>query len=170
MRLLLAPLVIWLIITSKTQFAFWIFVIAGVSDAVDGYLAKRFDWQTELGAYLDPLADKMLLVSIFLALGFYGEIPAWLVIGVVSRDVLIISAMMLSWMLNRPMRVHPIWVSKANTASQIILAGITLADAGFTLGLAELRWWLAVLTGVLTALSAAGYLKAWLSHMTGYET
>jgi len=68
------------------------------------------------------------------------------------------------------MRVHPLWVSKANTASQILLAGITLADSGFSLDLVELRWWLALVTGILTALSALGYLRAWLAHMAGYET
>lgn len=170
MRLLLAPLIVWLIITGRTQFAFWIFVVAGISDAVDGFLAKRFGWETELGAYLDALADKLLLVCIFVALGFFGQIPAWLVIAVVSRDFLIISALILSWMLNRPMRVHPLLVSKANTVAQIVLAAITLAGSGFGLGLEELRYWLAVVAGLLTLLSAASYLQAWLRHMAGYES
>ena len=67
-RVILVPVVFWLLITGQTEWAFIVFIIAGVSDAVDGYLAKTFNWKTELGAYLDPLADKLLIVSIFLAL------------------------------------------------------------------------------------------------------
>ena len=72
--------------------AFVLFLLAGLSDAADGYLAKRFQWRTELGAYLDPIADKLLLISIYVTLGFANHLPAWLVIAVVSRDILIIGA------------------------------------------------------------------------------
>ena len=85
------PVIFWLLLTGRTQLAFLIFVLAGISDAVDGYLAKRFDWRTELGAYLDPLADKLLIVSIYIALGVRGELPLWLIIMVVSRDILIVA-------------------------------------------------------------------------------
>ena len=84
---------------------------------------------TELGAYLDPIADKALLVSIYVTLGFAGHLPAWLVIAVVSRDILIVGAVLLSWMLSRPMSLHPILISKANTFSQIVLAGLVLGGA-----------------------------------------
>ena len=79
-----------------------LFVLAGISDAVDGFLAKRFGMATELGAYLDPLADKALIVSIYLTLGINGDIPRWLVILVVSRDILIVGGIMLSWLMGRP--------------------------------------------------------------------
>ena len=115
-----------------------LFLLAGLSDAADGYLAKRYGWRTELGAYLDPIADKALLVSIYVTLGFAGHLPAWLVIAVVSRDILIVGAVVLSWMLSRPMSLHPILVSKANTFSQIVLAGLVLAELGLGLGLEQL--------------------------------
>ena len=99
-----------------------LFLLAGLSDAADGYLAKRFGWHTELGAYLDPIADKVLLVSIYLTLGFTNHLPVWLVIAVVSRDILIIGAFILSWILSRPVDVHPLLVSKANTLAQLVLA------------------------------------------------
>lgn len=164
------PVIFWLLLTGATQAAFWIFVAAGISDAVDGYLAKRFDWQTELGAYLDPLADKLLIVSIYLALGVRGELPLWLVIMVVSRDFLIVVAVLLSWLMDQPVVIKPLIVSKANTVAQIVLAATVLADGGFGLGLGDVRVALVWITGALTLLSLAAYLKAWLMHMTGYES
>lgn len=169
-RVILVPVVFWLLITGETQVAFIVFIIAGVSDAVDGYLAKTFGWQTELGAYLDPLADKLLIVSIFLALGVDGKLPLWLVVAVVSRDILIVIAVMLSWLLGRPVRIKPLIVSKANTVAQIVLAATVLADEGFGLGLGWARFVLVWLTGALTLASLGAYLQGWLLHMSGYES
>ena len=96
-RILLVPIVVWAISTPGAMWiAFVLFVAAGVSDAVDGFLAKRFAMTTELGAYLDPLADKALIVSIYMTLGINGDIPRWLVILVVSRDIMIVSGFMQS--------------------------------------------------------------------------
>ncbi|MGE0523903.1 MAG: CDP-alcohol phosphatidyltransferase family protein, partial [Variibacter sp.] len=89
-RILLVPVVVWAITSGEMLVAFIVFVVAGISDAVDGFLAKHFNMTTEIGAYLDPLADKVLLVSIYVALGIAGNIPRWLVILVVSRDLMII--------------------------------------------------------------------------------
>jgi cardiolipin synthase len=168
-RVILVPAVFWLLVTGQTQAAFLLFIVAGVSDAVDGWLAKSFGWTTELGAYLDPLADKLLIVSIFIALGVGGKLPLWLVITVVSRDILIVIAVVLSWLLGNPVRIHPLIVSKANTVAQIVLAGTVLADEGFKLGLADVRFVLIWLTGALTVASLAAYLRSWLLHMSGYE-
>lgn len=164
-RAVLVPVVFWLLITGRMQTAFFVFVVAGISDALDGFLAKRYGWKTELGAYLDPLADKFLIVSIFIALGVLGELPSWLVIAVVSRDILIIIAVIVSWLLANPVRIRPLIVSKANTAVQIMLAATVLADAGFDLGLATLRSLLVWLTAALTVVSLAAYIRAWLGHM-----
>jgi cardiolipin synthase len=147
-----------------------VFVLAGISDGVDGYLAKRYGWQTELGAYLDPMADKLLLVSIFVALGVLKELPSWLVIAVVTRDIMIIAAVVLSWLLDHPVRIKPFAISKANTAAQIVLAGLVLADVGFALGLATAREILIWVTAALTVGSLVAYMQAWLRHMTGYES
>src|SRR6185369_9620512 len=89
-RILLVPFVVWAIASGAMWIAFVLFLVAGVSDGVDGFLAKRFNMTTVLGAYLDPLADKALIVSIYLTLGINGFIPRWLVILVVSRDILIV--------------------------------------------------------------------------------
>lgn len=169
-RVILVPVVFWLLITGEIQVAFFLFIIAGVSDAIDGYLAKTFGWQTELGAYLDPLADKLLIVCIFLALGVDGKLPVWLVVAVVSRDILIVIAVLLSWVLGNPVRIRPLIVSKANTVAQIVLAATVLADEGFGLGLGWARFALVWLTGALTFASLAAYLHSWLLHMSGYES
>ena len=165
-RLILVPVIIWLMLAGHTLMAFIAFVVAGLSDAADGYLAKRFNMETELGAYLDPLADKMLIVCIFITLGLGGALPAWLVIAVVSRDFLIVSAILLSWVLGHPVKIHPVRVSKANTVAQIVLAAVVLADEAFRFNLHTLRIMLVWMTALLTFASLASYLDSWLRHMS----
>ena len=165
-RVVSVPVVFWLLLNGRAKSAFLLFVAAGISDAVDGYLAKRFNWQTPLGAYLDPLADKLLIVSIYVALGARGDLPMWLVLAVVSRDVAITAAVLLSWLLEHPVVIKPLLVSKLNTAAQLVLASVVLADEGYALGLGEVRYTLAMVTGTLTLASLAVYLRAWLAHMT----
>ena len=168
-RIFLVPLVVWLMLDGRMQSAFLLFVIAGLSDGLDGYLAKKYGWQTELGAYLDPLADKALLVSIFVVLGLFAHLPVWLVIAVVSRDILIVGAILLSWMLARPVTMRPLLISKVNTVGQIVLAATVLGDLGFELGLELSKTALVWIAGGLTVASAATYLVSWLGHMASYE-
>ena len=130
-RILLVPIVVWAIASGAMWIAFVLFLVAGVSDAVDGFLAKRFDMTTELGAYLDPLADKALIVSIYVTLGINGLIPRWLVILVVSRDIMIVGAIMLSWLMGSPLKIKPLLVSKLNTVAQIVFACVVLGSLGF---------------------------------------
>ena len=140
-------------------------MVAGVSDGVDGYLAKRFDMTTELGAYLDPLADKALIVSIYLTLGINGDIPRWLVILVVSRDILIVGGIMLSWLMGNPLKIKPLLVSKLNTVAQIVFACVVLGSLGFNYQVPVLKLVLMGLVAVLTLLSIAAYLAEWVRHM-----
>lgn len=161
------PVIFWLLVNDHARAAFFVFLLAGISDAVDGYLAKRFNWTSELGAYLDPLADKILIVSIYIALAVAGEIPLWLVVAVVSRDILILLAVLLSWLVGRPFRIKPLAVSKMNTAAQLVLAATVLGDNAFVLALDTARQVLVWTTGAFTFLSLAAYLKLWFLHMTG---
>src|SRR5262249_9818451 len=147
--------------------AFFVFLLAGVSDGVDGYLAKRFKWTSELGAYLDPLADKILIVSIYIALAVNRQFPLWLVIAVVSRDILILLAVLVSWLVDRPFVIKPLAISKINTAAQLVLATTVLGDNAFNLGLDTTREVLVWITGISTVLSLAAYLQLWVRHMTG---
>ena len=165
-RILLVPVVVWAISSGAMWIAFVLFLAAGVSDAVDGYLAKRFGMTTELGAYLDPLADKALIVSIYLTLGINGDIPRWLVILVVSRDIMIVGAFMLSWLIGSPIKVKPLLVSKLNTAAQIVFACVVLGSLGFDYELPKLTLALMGLVAVLTLLSVAAYVGEWVRHTT----
>ncbi|PZF75408.1 CDP-alcohol phosphatidyltransferase family protein [Aestuariivirga litoralis] len=164
-RLLLVPLTVWLIISEAYGWAFLTFMAAGISDGVDGYLARRFDWRTRLGAYLDPLADKALLVSVFVTLGFLKLIPAWLVLLVVSRDALIVGAVLLSRLMDHPVHVHPLMVSKVNTVAQIMFAVAVLGVAALGKPLESLVDYGSIPVALLTALSGAAYLASWLRHM-----
>jgi cardiolipin synthase len=168
-RIVLVPIVVWLIVTHEMFAALVLFLLAGFSDAADGFLAKRFHWRTELGAYLDPIADKALLVSIYVTLGLSNHLPVWLVIAVVSRDILIVGALLLSWVLSRPVPIRPLPISKANTLAQIVLAGLVLAELGLGLGLARLIHVLIPVTGMLTIASAFAYFWTWLKYMASYE-
>lgn len=167
-RLLLVPCVIYAMLSGEWDWAFAGFVIAGVSDAVDGFIARHFNQRSVLGAYLDPMADKLLLVSVFVVLGIMGHLPLWLVILAVSRDALIVCAVLLSTVMGNPVVVKPLMVSKANTAVQIVLAAVVLAELSFGFGLGPVRPALIMLSGLLTVASAAAYLVAWLRHMSGY--
>jgi cardiolipin synthase len=164
-RILLVPIVVWAISSGAMWIAFVLFVVAGVSDAVDGFLAKRFNMTTELGRYLDPLADKALIVSIYLALGINGMIPRWLVILVVSRDILIVGGIMLSWLMGDPLKIKPLWVSKLNTAAQIVFACVVLGSLGFDIKADLLTEVLMVVVTCTTLLSIAAYVVEWMRHM-----
>ena len=166
-RVILVPVIFWLLVSGNTKAAFFAFLAAGISDAVDGFVAKRFKLETELGAYLDPLADKLLIISIYVALGVAGNLPSWLVVAVVSRDILIVLGVVLAWIVGQAVTIRPLAVSKANTASQILLAAVVLADEGFKLEMAGLRWTLVWTTLVLTVWSLAAYLREWMGLMAG---
>ena len=164
-RLFLVPFTVWLIVQGDAVTAFWIFILAGVSDAVDGFLARQFNLRSELGAYLDPLADKVLLVSIYVTFAVLEEIPLWVTILVVSRDILIIGAVILAGMLGHPVEMRPRIISKANTAAQIVLAGLVLGDLAFPPDLSTLREVLVALVGLLTIGSTLVYAVDWVRHM-----
>jgi cardiolipin synthase len=166
LRILSVPVVIWLINGGNYLAAFWIFLGAGVSDAIDGYLARLWNQRTELGAYLDPLADKALLVSIYISLSVTGILPQWLAITVVSRDIMIISAVILSLLMGKPVAIAPLWVSKLNTAAQISFAALVLGASGYVLPLGNVFIVGAWVVAGLTAASAMAYLIAWMRHMT----
>ena len=129
-RLVAVPVVVWLILTDRMTAAFWVFAGAGISDAVDGYLAKRLDARSVLGSYLDPLADKLLLITIYVLLGREGHIPAWLVVLIIGRDAGLLGGSMLAVKADRTMAMRPLWISKLNTLLQIVLASLVMARLG----------------------------------------
>lgn len=168
-RLLAVPAVVWLITIGKIDAAFWLFLAAGISDAVDGFIAKRFNLTSELGRVLDPLADKALLISIYVTLGFTGYLPSWIVILVVSRDALIAMAFLVSFLLGHRIDVQPMAISKLNTGLQIALAALILAAGAFAFSAPETVRWLTFVVGLTTAASGALYLVRWLQELAETE-
>jgi cardiolipin synthase (CMP-forming) len=168
-RILLVPIIVWAIASSQLEIAFAIFVIAGVSDAVDGFLAKHFNMSSELGALLDPVADKALLVSIYISLGISGAIPHWIVILVVSRDIMIVGAVIVSWLFGKPIPMKPLMVSKLNTVAQVTFAALVLASLGFRFDSTPYDQILMGFVTVFTLLSVSFYLVEWARHMSTIE-
>ena len=168
-RILAVPVILWAITSGEMRIAFILFLVAGLSDLVDGYLAKRFGMATELGAYLDPLADKAMIVSIYVALGIVEAIPRWLVILVVSRDIMIVGAVILSWLVDKPVKLKPLTVSKLNTVVQIIFATVVLAALAFRWQIPLVVNTLIALVAALTLLSIAFYVAEWVRHMNATE-
>jgi len=168
-RILLVPVVVWAIATGRMQVAFLLFLAAAVSDGVDGFLAKRFGMKTELGAYLDPLADKVMIVSIYVTLGITAVIPVWIVILVVSRDFMIVGGIILSWLVDRPVAIRPHIISKLNTGVQLLFACLVLASQGYQFDAEPVLTLVMALVAVLTLLSVGLYLAEWVRHMNSAE-
>ncbi len=168
-RLLSVPLAVWLMIEDRMAFAFWLFIAAGITDAIDGYIAKRFDARTELGAFLDPLADKALLVGAYLSLGWLGHLPAWLVILVVFRDLLIVGGAFVVYAITQSFKAQPIAISKLNTAVQIALVALVLARLGVGLDDLGASHVLVFIAGVTTVLSGGAYVIQWTRRLNRLE-
>jgi len=129
-RLLAVIPVVVLLLQREFGWALVVFALAGVSDGLDGLLAKHFGWQSRLGGMLDPLADKVLLVACFLVLGTLGLIPLWLVAAVVLRDLLIVGGALVYNYRVEEVEAAPTLVSKLNTLLQILLLVAVITDAG----------------------------------------
>lgn len=164
-RLLLTPVAIIMLADERWLAAFVVFVVAGVSDALDGWLAKTFSLQSELGAVLDPLADKALIMSIYVTLAIMGRAPLWLAILIVSRDALIVGGVSVAWFLGRPMKVRPHVASKITTAAQLALAAVILGGSAFGYRIEALETLLIGSVAALTIASASVYLLLWVQHM-----
>jgi cardiolipin synthase (CMP-forming) len=159
-RLLSVPLAIWLILEERYGAAFWVFVAAGLSDALDGFIAKHFDRRTRLGAMLDPAADKALLTSIYVALWIVAQLPGWLVFLVVLRDALIVLGFALLHATAAPRRLDPLYISKVNTLVQLTLVAFVLAR-GVGDATAPVKSLLIAAAAATTVLSGLSYLVRW---------
>lgn len=157
-RLLMVPPLMWLIVTDRVWAAFWVFVAAGVSDALDGYIAKTFNLKTELGAILDPLADKALLDGAYIALALSGHLPIWLAALVVGRDVLIVLGVALIRRRDPVFRVRPLKTGKLNTFTQIVLAAMALGVWGGIADVSHLMPPMIWLVAAMTLISGGSYV------------
>ncbi len=168
-RLIAVPFIVYLILQASYGWAFWAFMLAGVSDALDGYIAKRMDQASNLGSYLDPIADKVLLVGVYLTLGHKGLIDDLVVILVVFRDLMIVGGVFLLFIFRNHTKVEPILVSKFNTGAQLVLVTVVLAEAGNEFAVPMLDQTLSWLVIVTTIVSGAWYLVRWGRQMASVE-
>ena len=159
-RLLAVPVTVWLMLGGHWAAAFWLFVAAGVSDGIDGWLARRTGQRTQLGHYLDPLADKSLLVAVYVTLAFRGEVATWLVLLIVTRDLLIVGGALVLYLVGQPMQIDPLPISKVNTVAQLALAAALLLRLGYGVGAGLLETGLTAAVTLTTVLSGGGYIRA----------
>ena len=154
---------VWPILTAlhagEHRLALVLFVIAAASDGVDGYLAKRFNWTSELGKFLDPLADKLLLITVFVEAAWLELVPWWLTAAVVARDVMIGLGALIFRLWFGPLHGRPTRFSKVNTAAQLLYVTLVLLNAAFGVPPREVLGALALLTLATTVLSGLHYLQ-----------
>ncbi|WP_245594133.1 MULTISPECIES: CDP-alcohol phosphatidyltransferase family protein [Acidiphilium] len=156
-RICAVPIAIWLVLRRDCAIAAILFALAGLTDALDGWLARR-QGPSILGTLLDPLADKLLLTSMFITLAAIGLLPLWLTILVVFRDGMIIGGIGLLRLLGRTVAIRPLIISKLNSVAQITLVGVTLAEAGFAVHPPYIRPMLIGLVALTTLISGGAYV------------
>ena len=156
-RIILVPVMLIFILEGKNLFALLTFAVAAISDGLDGFIARMFNQKTRLGAFLDPIADKLLLSTSFIVLAIYGLAPKWLAIMVVSRDLLILTGIgILAWDTDFP-KIKPTFDGKATTFFQIVTIGFLLAH-DYMESFQWLYMPLIICTAVLTAISGVRYI------------
>lgn len=161
-RIALVPVLILLLKDQDYASALLVFVVAGVSDALDGFLAKRLNVQTRIGGILDPAADKLLLVSAYVMLTILGQIPFWLMLTVAFRDLLIVGGYIVYTSHAGPVKMRPSVLSKLNTLAQLALVTLILAQQVAGFGWPLLMTVLVYVVLVTTVVSGAHYLWSWM--------
>jgi len=156
-RILLTPVFVILLLRDLFPMALLVFAIAGISDGLDGLIARYMNQRTPLGAYLDPAADKLLLISSFVALAVLGIIPPWVTVIVIARDVIILLGLAIFTLTEKKYEISPTLVSKCTTTAQIVTVLVTLYDPTH-MKLAMLYPVLLWCTAILTTLSGLHYI------------
>lgn len=158
-------ILVWPIVVALTEGRFVTALvltgIAGLSDGLDGYLAKRYHWQSRLGGLLDPLADKLLLVSAFVTVTYLGLVPLWLTAVVVVRDLVIVTGGLIYQSIVAPVRPEPSKASKLNTAAQLVYLCGVIAHQAFGLPTPQLLVPLGALVFVTASVSGLDYILRW---------
>ncbi|MDX5298736.1 MAG: CDP-alcohol phosphatidyltransferase family protein [Gammaproteobacteria bacterium] len=149
------------LVDARYELALLVFLVAGASDGLDGYLARRFDWRTRFGAIADPLADKLLLVTAYVMLTLTQVLPAWLLWIVMGRDVFIVGGALAYHYLIGVYTMQPSMLGKLNTLVQILFALLVLVHLAGWLSLAPALVWGAPVVGALAVLSGSHYAWVW---------
>lgn len=163
MRMLLLPPVAWLLVRQEFALTLWIFALAAASDGLDGFLAKRFGWTSQLGKALDPLADKILLVGVFATLAFTGLVPVWLAVTAVARDLIITAGALSYYTLYGYPHGQPTVISKLNTLCQVLFLLLIIASRALGQDWRVAETCLGALVLVTTVVSGLDYVITW-SH------
>ncbi len=161
LRMMLVPVLVYFVLHGEYGAALWVLLIAGISDALDGAIARRFNLRTDLGALLDPLADKALIMASVLALAWKGLLPWWLAVVIISRDLIIIGGAIAYYLRAGQLQMAPSTPSKVNTFVQICLVLLVLLSAA---GIANATRWVPLLFGcafATTVFSGAYYVVVW---------
>lgn len=161
LRILMVPPFVWLLLEGRHGQALALFFLAGFSDGLDGFLAKRYGWTSRLGGLLDPLADKLLLLSAFLTLGYLGLLPVYLVGLVLLRDVVIVSGAIAYHFRVARLDADPSWVSKVNTVLQIALVLLVILNQVYPLLAPFWLWTLESMVVLATVWSGLDYVWTW---------
>lgn len=169
-RLLSVPLIVSLILSHQLMLAFVFFTLAGLSDALDGFLARIFKSRTTLGAYLDPIADKALLVSVFAALGHTGLAEIWVVVLIIFRDVLIVGGIILLFLFRNTVEMKPLMISKVNTVVQLIYALFLLAEGDALFNISYLSVLLGYIAAFTTVISGFVYIRLAFKYFNKLDT
>ncbi len=160
-RIGLVPWLLVLLQESEFGWSLALFVVAGVTDGLDGYIAKRFNARSTLGAILDPVADKALLVSAYVMLSVMNLIPFWLMVAVVFRDVVIVGGYLIMVLFFGAVQMQPLKISKLNTFFQISYIGLVLCALAWQLQLGELMRWVGYLVLATSVVSGLAYVYIW---------
>jgi len=169
LRILLTPLFVIFLLKHLYFFALIVFTLAGISDGLDGFIARYLNQRTTLGAYLDPIADKLLLTAAYASLAILNIIPPWLTVIVISRDVLIAIGMFIFAMTNIRVEIKPSIVSKCTTAAQLLTVFLTLLQTEIQ-GVSSITHSLYWLTAVLTIMSGLHYVYKGLNILQNAST
>ena len=162
LRLIAAPIAAWLILHGIDFPALCVFVLAGLSDAADGFLAKRFGLASRFGAWLDPAADKLLMLASFLSLTYIGAVPLWLTGMVIGRDLFIVLGVLLAKAIALPLEVKPLMVGKVSTVAQVVYIALVLLLRTLQEPHPLIETAGEAVVTLLTALSFVAYGSVWL--------
>ena len=168
-RIALVPPILALLLNGRHAFALVLFFVAGFSDGLDGYLAKRFNWHSRAGALLDPIADKLLVAGTVVTLAVTGHLPIWLAAIVILRDVVIVGGAMAYNFLFRPVEGNPTRISKLNTAFELLLVLFVISRAGFGWPDQITITMLGAAVLVTVIISGIDYVWSWTNRALGKE-
>ena len=168
LRIVMTPVIVYMVLTGHAWLAVILMVVAGITDMLDGAIARYFNLRTSVGAYLDPLADKVMLISLFVTLFYMGKVPLFVFLAVIFRDIVIVLGAIAYEMVTHKLTMQPSLASKATTFMQITYVALLLLSMAMNIPnlLLISTMWLAFL---LTCISGLHYLISWTSKAVHHE-